>query len=157
MIILFIISQCIYYFVCCVSFKSSPFLMEVKEGDYEGNKTYRGYIVDLLDEVKRKASFEYDITLSPDGTFGREISPGNWSGTINEVIQKVKIDLRKKWKKNGRENFDMKLDFVGYNIIDVFYMMVHVLCDLCPLLFENDSLTPPLPEIVDFKPETDMD
>ncbi|XP_078315295.1 glutamate receptor 2-like [Crassostrea virginica] len=67
---------------------SSPFLMEVKEGDYEGNKTYRGYIVDLLDEVKRKASFEYDITLSPDGTFGREISPGNWSGTINEVIQK---------------------------------------------------------------------
>lgn len=96
MIILFIISQCMYYFVCCVSFKSSPFLMEVKEGDYEGNKTYRGYIVDLLDEVKRKASFEYDITLSPDGTFGREISPGNWSGTINEVIQKVKIDLRKK-------------------------------------------------------------
>ena len=51
----------------------------------------------------------------------------------------------------------MKLYFVGYNIIDVFYMMVHVLCDLCPLLFENDSLTPPLPEIVDFKPETDMD
>lgn len=63
--------------------------MEVKNDEFGDNKTYRGYIIDLLDEVKKKANFEYKIEISPDGTFGRELTPGNWSGTINEVIQKV--------------------------------------------------------------------
>lgn len=67
---------------------SSPFLMEVTDDESADNKTYRGYIIDLLDEVKKKANFEYKIEISPDGTFGRELTPGNWSGTINEVIQK---------------------------------------------------------------------
>lgn len=63
--------------------------MEVKNDEFGDNKTYRGYIIDLLDEVKKKSNFEYRIEISPDGTFGRELTPGNWSGTINEVIQKV--------------------------------------------------------------------
>lgn len=63
--------------------------MEVTDDESADNKTYRGYIIDLLDEVKKKANFEYKIEISPDGTFGRELTPGNWSGTINEVIQKV--------------------------------------------------------------------
>lgn len=68
--------------------------MEVKNDEFGDNKTYRGYIIDLLDEVKKKAKFEYEIEISPDGTFGRELTPGNWSGTINEVIQKVDLNIR---------------------------------------------------------------
>ncbi|XP_048733641.1 glutamate receptor 2-like [Ostrea edulis] len=69
------------------SILSSPYLMEQKSSAWSENKTYRGYIIDLLEEVKKKAKFNYDIEISPDGTFGRELTPGNWSGTINEIIQ----------------------------------------------------------------------
>ncbi|XP_062620957.1 glutamate receptor 3-like [Saccostrea cucullata] len=71
---------------------TSPFLMEEKGTNGNINKTYRGYIIDLLEELKKKVDFDYDIEISPDGTFGREITPGNWSGTLNEVIQK-RVDL----------------------------------------------------------------
>lgn len=79
--------------------------MEQKSSAWSENKTYRGYIIDLLEEVKKKAKFNYDIEISPDGTFGRELTPGNWSGTINEIIQEVMLILeqyenRKKYR-NG--------------------------------------------------------
>jgi hypothetical protein len=68
--------------------------MEQKGRSMNENKTYHGYIVDLLEDVKKKAKFDYDIEVSPDGTFGRELTPGNWSGTINEIIQEVILVLQ---------------------------------------------------------------
>lgn len=60
--------------------------MEVKNDEFGDNKIYCGYIIDLLDEVKKKVNFEYRIEILFDGIFGWELMLGNWSGIINEVI-----------------------------------------------------------------------
>lgn len=44
--------------------------MEVKNDEFGDNKIYCGYIIDLLDEVKKKVNFEYKIEILFDGIFG---------------------------------------------------------------------------------------
>lgn len=44
--------------------------MEVKNDEFDDNKIYCGYIIDLLDEVKKKVNFEYKIEILFDGIFG---------------------------------------------------------------------------------------
>ena len=54
-----------------------------------GHITYRGFIVDLMDELSAYANFKYKIRAVQDGLFGNKREDGNWTGMIGEVISKV--------------------------------------------------------------------
>lgn len=47
---------------------------------------YSGYLVDLLNEISRRANFVYEFRQSSDGTFGA-LKPEGWTGVIGDVQQ----------------------------------------------------------------------
>ena len=55
----------------------------------DGTFTYKGYCIDLLNELAKKLHFTYDIYLSPDGLYGGETENGTWKGMVAELINKV--------------------------------------------------------------------
>lgn len=50
---------------------------------------YKGYCIDLLDELAKNLKFTYEIYLSPDGMYGAELENGTWNGMIGELVGKV--------------------------------------------------------------------
>ncbi|CAL1526648.1 unnamed protein product [Lymnaea stagnalis] len=59
-----------------------PFI--TREPTAQGEK-YSGYLVDLLNEVSRRAEFTYEFKQSSDGTIGAN-RPTGWTGVIGDVI-----------------------------------------------------------------------
>ncbi|CAL4202702.1 unnamed protein product, partial [Meganyctiphanes norvegica] len=49
---------------------------------------YKGYCIDLIDEIKAIVGFEYEIQEAPDGKFGTMDDNNNWNGMIKELIDK---------------------------------------------------------------------
>ncbi|XP_071965769.1 glutamate receptor 1-like [Antedon mediterranea] len=85
-----------------VSIKVPPFLMDKDDVLYRTKRDtnyvdeydrdrYKGFIVDLLEEIKNTAKgidFDYDIELVPDGKFGtRKPFSKTWNGMIGEVYR----------------------------------------------------------------------
>lgn len=52
---------------------------------------YKGYCIDLLDELAKNLKFTYEIYISPDGMYGAELENGTWNGMIGELVGKVII------------------------------------------------------------------
>lgn len=50
-----------------------------------GNGTFSGYMVDLLNEIAKRDGFSYEITLNSEGKYGEERN-GQWNGMIGELL-----------------------------------------------------------------------
>ena len=55
----------------------------------DGSISYRGYCIDLLNELTRNLKFTYDIYVIPDGKYGVETENGSWNGMIGELLNAV--------------------------------------------------------------------
>ena len=55
-----------------------------------GDGTFSGFMVDLLDGLAKKDGFSYEISLNPDGKYGIKQN-GQWTGMIGELLDTVSI------------------------------------------------------------------
>ena len=61
------------------------------DGVNEKNETqFKGYCIDLIDEIRKITKFEVEIYEAPDKVFGNMDMNGKWNGMINELILKVR-------------------------------------------------------------------
>ncbi|CAH3162257.1 unnamed protein product [Pocillopora meandrina] len=65
--------------------ENAPFIMKNEDGTIPH---YKGYCIDLLDELAKNLKFTYEIYLSPDGMYGAELENGTWNGMIGELVGK---------------------------------------------------------------------
>ena len=59
------------------------------EKEKNGSVSYRGYCIDLLNELVRILKFTYEIYEVPDGNYGTEMENGTWNGMIGELMKQV--------------------------------------------------------------------
>lgn len=52
---------------------------------------YKGYCIDLLNELARRLKFNFDIYLTPDGKYGAIRKNGSWNGMIGELLNEVGV------------------------------------------------------------------
>lgn len=69
--------------------QDDPFVIKEKRKD--GAISFKGYCIDLLEELARNLHFTYDIYTTPDGNYGAEAENGTWNGVIGELINRVGI------------------------------------------------------------------
>lgn len=50
-----------------------------------GDGTFSGFMVDLLNGLSKVIGFSYDITINPDNMYGQETN-GKWNGLIGELL-----------------------------------------------------------------------
>ncbi|KAI8421538.1 hypothetical protein MSG28_009573 [Choristoneura fumiferana] len=67
-----------------VTIEQKPFIIR----DDDAPKGFKGYCIDLIEEIRQIVKFDYEITLAPDGNFGTMDDNGNWNGIIKELIEK---------------------------------------------------------------------
>ncbi|XP_032516645.2 ionotropic receptor 25a [Danaus plexippus] len=67
-----------------VTVEQQPFIIR----DEEAPKGFKGYCIDLIEEIRQIVKFDYEITLAPDGSFGVMDENGNWNGIIKELMEK---------------------------------------------------------------------
>lgn len=79
----------IFYLFYFQSIKDDPFV--IKEKSKDGSISFKGYCIDLLEELARNLHFTYDIYTTPDGNYGAETENGTWNGMIGELITRVGI------------------------------------------------------------------
>ncbi|XP_059474662.1 ionotropic receptor 25a [Neocloeon triangulifer] len=101
-----------------------PFVMHVPEEEQaaQGGRKFRGYCIDLLEEIRRIMGFEYEIYEAPDHKFGSMDEQGNWDGMIKELKEKrADIALSSLPVNSERETvIDFTVpyyDLVGYSIL----------------------------------------
>lgn len=51
-------------------------------------KGFRGYCIDLIDEIAKLVKFDYDIKEVEDGKFGNMNDKGEWNGVVRKLIDK---------------------------------------------------------------------
>ena len=69
--------------------QQKPFV--IYDGVDEKNRTkFKGYCIDLIDEIRSITKFDYEIYETPDMAFGNMDKNGKWNGMINELILKVR-------------------------------------------------------------------
>uniref|UniRef100_T1H988 Uncharacterized protein n=2 Tax=Rhodnius prolixus TaxID=13249 RepID=T1H988_RHOPR len=68
-----------------VTVKQHPFVIEYQDG---GETKFKGYCIDLIEEIRSFVNFEYEIYVAPDNSFGDMDENGNWNGMIKELIEK---------------------------------------------------------------------
>lgn len=78
----------IKYLFTLILKQNAPFIMKNEDGTIPH---YKGYCIDLLDELAKNLKFTYEIYLSPDGMYGAELENGTWNGMIGELVGKVMI------------------------------------------------------------------
>ena len=74
-------------FFLFINHKAAPYVMRTVSDD--GTESFKGYCMDLLDELARILKFSYEVYTSPDGLYGAETENGSWNGMIGELIKKV--------------------------------------------------------------------
>ena len=45
-----------------------------------GNDQYQGFLIDLLENVSDRTTFEFVLKLQEDGRYGMQLDDGNWNG-----------------------------------------------------------------------------
>ncbi|XP_052096288.1 glutamate receptor-like [Mytilus californianus] len=58
-----------------------------------GDGTFSGFMIDLLDALSKGGGFSYEIGLNPDDKYGSQDGSGNWDGMIGEVLQDPDIQI----------------------------------------------------------------
>ena len=55
-----------------------------------GNARFKGFCIDLLEEIAKIMHFEYTIKLVDDGKYGAQVGPKNeWNGMVRELMDRV--------------------------------------------------------------------
>ena len=54
-----------------------------------GDGTFSGFMVDLLEALAKQSGFSYDISLNADGKYGMQDHNGQWNGMIGELLDGV--------------------------------------------------------------------
>ena len=62
-----------------------------KYTDANGKSAYRGYCIDMFEEISKLAKFEYKLYETPGNSYGRLNEKGQWDGAVRELIDKVCI------------------------------------------------------------------
>ncbi|OCT71958.1 hypothetical protein XELAEV_18034936mg [Xenopus laevis] len=70
-----------------VTVLEEPFVM-VAENILGQPKRYKGFSIEILDELSNRLGFKYEIYQAPDGKYGHRLSNGSWNGMIGELINK---------------------------------------------------------------------
>ncbi|CAK1585204.1 unnamed protein product [Parnassius mnemosyne] len=102
-----------------VTVEQHPFIIR----DDTAPKGFKGYCIDLIEEIRKIVKFDYEITLSPDGNFGTMDENGNWNGIIKELMEKrADIGLTSLSVMAERENV---IDFTVpyYDLVGITIMM----------------------------------
>ncbi|CAH0399704.1 unnamed protein product [Chilo suppressalis] len=102
-----------------VTVEQDPFIIR----DDEAPKGFKGYCIDLIEEIRQIVKFDYEIVLSPDNNFGTMDENGNWNGIIKELIEKrADIGLTSMSVMAERENV---VDFTVpyYDLVGITIMM----------------------------------
>jgi hypothetical protein len=60
--------------------------------DGKNQSKFKGYCIDLMDEIRNITKFDYEIYEAPDKVFGNLDENGKWNGMINELILKVRYN-----------------------------------------------------------------
>ena len=60
-----------------------------KYTDANGKSAYRGYCIDMFEEISKLAKFEYKLYETPGNSYGRLNEKGQWNGAVRELIDKV--------------------------------------------------------------------
>lgn len=55
----------------------------------EEDGQFRGFCIDILDEIAKKMNFRYEIYRVADNQYGIEDENGSWNGMIRELNEKV--------------------------------------------------------------------
>lgn len=59
-------------------------------------RKYKGYIIDLMDEISRNLNFSYQIKVVSDNQYGVRYQNVNgvikWTGIVGEIVDDVSID-----------------------------------------------------------------
>lgn len=81
---------------------------------------YKGYSIDMIEEMSRRMDFEYNFTLTTG--YGWSDNNGNWNGMMKDLIEKrVDIGLGVPWIISSRKRFvDFSIpyyDLVGFRIL----------------------------------------
>ncbi|XP_076257962.1 ionotropic receptor 25a [Rhynchophorus ferrugineus] len=71
-----------------VTVVQKPFIIK----DDSAPKGFKGYCIDLIDEIANILHFDYEIEAVGDGKFGNMDENGNWNGIIKDLIDK-KADI----------------------------------------------------------------
>ena len=56
-----------------------------------GKMMFKGLCIDLLNELRNRINFDYELYLVPDGKFGSMDDNMEWNGMIRELVDKVSI------------------------------------------------------------------
>ena len=62
-----------------------------KYTDANGKSAYRGYCIDMFEEISKLAKFEYKLYETPGNSYGRLNEKGQWDGAVRELIDKVYV------------------------------------------------------------------
>ncbi|CAB3227099.1 unnamed protein product [Arctia plantaginis] len=102
-----------------VTVEQKPFIIR----DDKQPKGFKGYCIDLIEEIRQIVKFDYEISVVPDGSFGLMDENGNWNGIIKELIdKKADIGLASMSVMAERENV---VDFTVpyYDLVGITIMM----------------------------------
>lgn len=98
----------------------APFIMK----DSKSPKGYKGYCIDMIDELAKILKFDYTLTEVTNGEFGRMNEKGEWDGIVRKLIDKeADIGLGSMSIMNERE---MVIDFTSpfYDFVGSSIMML---------------------------------
>lgn len=92
--------------------------------DPKSPKGYKGYCIDLFDQIAEILKFDYEIKESEDGKFGNMDEKGEWNGVVRKLIDKqADIGLGSMSVMAERETV---IDFTVpyYDLVGISIMMV---------------------------------
>ena len=55
----------------------------------EEDGKFRGFCIDILDEIANRMNFRYELYRVADNQYGSEDENGSWNGMIRELMEKV--------------------------------------------------------------------
>ena len=59
----------------------------------EEDGKFRGFCIDILDEIANRMNFRYELYSVADNQYGSEDENGSWNGMIRELMEKVNVIL----------------------------------------------------------------
>jgi hypothetical protein len=78
------------YYTIYPSPQESPFTMINDDPDDSGEHPYIGLCIDLLNQLRERLGFNYELYIVPDGNYGgKDAVTGQWNGMVEELLKDV--------------------------------------------------------------------
>ncbi|XP_074651659.1 glutamate receptor 1-like [Tubulanus polymorphus] len=70
-----------------VIIQEPPFVMRRHRfNELKGNSRWKGYCIDLIEEISRNMGFSYELYEVPDGQYGAKNKFGEWNGIVRQLL-----------------------------------------------------------------------